>query len=158
MTLTIQDLGALGELLGSIAVLVTLVYLAMQTRLNTMAISAQLDAARMDAVQNIMLIPATSSELTEAIIEDRVEPSNANAHRLFHYWMALFFTWQWQFVQGRQGLLKTYSESGLGGAVGSYFTLSNGLGAWWEASKPTLLPEFVEWVEEQRAKAAAAAE
>ena len=32
MTLTIQDLGALGELLGSVAVLATLVYLAMQTR------------------------------------------------------------------------------------------------------------------------------
>ena len=32
MTLTIQDLGALGELLGSIAVLATLVYLALQTR------------------------------------------------------------------------------------------------------------------------------
>jgi hypothetical protein len=24
---------------------------------------------------------------------------------------------------------------------------------WWEANKATLLPEFVEWVEEQRAKA-----
>ncbi len=29
MTLTIQDLGALGELLGSVAVLATLVYLAL---------------------------------------------------------------------------------------------------------------------------------
>ncbi len=29
MTLTIQDLGALGELLGSLAVLATLVYLAL---------------------------------------------------------------------------------------------------------------------------------
>ncbi len=45
MTLTIQDLGALGELLGSIAVLATLVYLALQTRQNTMAIGAHLDAA-----------------------------------------------------------------------------------------------------------------
>ena len=32
MTLTIQDLGALGELLGSVAVLVTHVYLAIQVR------------------------------------------------------------------------------------------------------------------------------
>ncbi len=32
MTLTIQDLGALGEFFGSIAVLATLVYLALQTR------------------------------------------------------------------------------------------------------------------------------
>ena len=46
MTLTIQDLGALGELLGSVAVLVTLVYLALQTRQNTMAITAQIDSAR----------------------------------------------------------------------------------------------------------------
>jgi hypothetical protein len=46
MTLTIQDLGALGELLGSVAVLATLVYLALQTRQNVTAILAQLDAAR----------------------------------------------------------------------------------------------------------------
>ena len=45
MTLTIQDLGALGELLGAIAVLATLIYLTLQTRQNTMAIGAQLDAA-----------------------------------------------------------------------------------------------------------------
>ena len=31
VTLTIQDLGALGELLGSVAVLATLVYLTLQT-------------------------------------------------------------------------------------------------------------------------------
>ncbi len=36
--MTIQDLGALGELLGSVAVLATLIYLALQTRQNTMAI------------------------------------------------------------------------------------------------------------------------
>ncbi len=50
MTLTIQDLGALGELLGSVAVLATLVYLALQTRQNTMAIGAQLDAAQISSV------------------------------------------------------------------------------------------------------------
>ncbi len=53
MTLTIQDLGALGELLGSVAVLATLVYLALQTRQNTLAIAAQLDAARISSVQEI---------------------------------------------------------------------------------------------------------
>ena len=41
MTLTIRDLGALGELLGSAAVLATRVYLALQTRQNTMEIRAQ---------------------------------------------------------------------------------------------------------------------
>ncbi len=49
MTLTIQDLGAIGELLGSIAVLATLVYLALQTRQNTLAIGAQLEVAALGA-------------------------------------------------------------------------------------------------------------
>ena len=62
MTLTIQDLGALGELLGSVAVLVTLVYLAWQTRQNTLAIGAQLDAARLSAVQELNLAAATSRD------------------------------------------------------------------------------------------------
>ncbi len=70
MTLTIQDLGALGELLGSIAVLATLVYLALQTRQNTMAIASQLDAARISAGLNFTLTSATSTELQEALIED----------------------------------------------------------------------------------------
>ena len=74
MTLTIQDLGALGEFFGSIAVLVTLVYLAFQTRQNTMAIAAQLDAARLDSVGNLNLAVATSTELEEALNEDLIEP------------------------------------------------------------------------------------
>ena len=54
--MTIQDLGALGELLGSVAVLATLIYLALQTRQNAMAISAQLDAAVVTANQGVQLI------------------------------------------------------------------------------------------------------
>ena len=39
--MTIQDLGALGELIGSVAVLATLVYLALQTRRTRIATEAQ---------------------------------------------------------------------------------------------------------------------
>ncbi len=53
MTLTIQDLGAIGELLGSVAVLATLVCLALQTRQNTMAIGAQLDAQRINSTLHV---------------------------------------------------------------------------------------------------------
>ena len=41
MTLTIQDLGALGELLGSVAVLATLVYLALRIVFSSMARSGE---------------------------------------------------------------------------------------------------------------------
>ncbi len=85
MTLTIQDLGALGEFFGSIAVLVTVVYLALQTRQNTMAIGAQLDAAAIAQTQNGLLSAATSNELGEALREDSVADFTNSQHRLNRY-------------------------------------------------------------------------
>ncbi len=154
MTLTIQDLGALGELLGSVAVLVTLVYLAFQTRQNTMAIGAQLDAARINAVQNLNLTAATSSELQEALNGDRNEPPTIEQARLHHFWFARLFQFQWSWIQFSRGLMPTLSEAAMAFAVTSYFNDFRMVEGWWEARKVGFRPEFVEWVEEQRSKAA----
>ena len=154
MTLTIQDLGALGELLGSVAVLATLVYLTLQTRQNTMAIGAQLDAATIGGLQHIFLTTATSTELQEALAEDRNGDATINQSRRANYWLARTITWQWQLHQGRRGLLPTFNEAGMAGAVRGFFTTSRGFEGWWEGVKNGYRPEFVEWVEEQRSKAA----
>ncbi len=111
MTLTIQDLGALGELLGSVAVLVTLVYLAFQTRQNTMAIGAQLDAATTATTQANLMSAATSRELAEAIQEDWTADVTINELRLTFYWVSMFASFQWQFKQARRGLLPSYDEA-----------------------------------------------
>ncbi len=155
MTLTIQDLGALGELLGSVAVLATLVYLALQTRQNTLAITAQLDSARIIAVQNQNLTAATSTELQEALNGDRVEPLTIEQARLNHYWVAVFFQLQWNWTQFRRGLLPTLNEPGMAQRVARHFNDFRSVEGWWEARKVFgFRPEFVEWVEEQRSKAA----
>ncbi len=111
MTLTIQDLGALGELLGAVAVLVTLVYLAFQTRQNTMAIGAQLDAATTATTQANLMSAATSRELAEAIQEDWTADVTINELRLTFYWVSMFASFQWQFKQARRGLLPSYDEA-----------------------------------------------
>jgi hypothetical protein len=154
--MTIQDLGALGELLGSVAVLVTLIYLAFQTRQNTMAISAQLDAARISAVQGINLAAATSTELLEALNEDRIEPMTTNQARREHYWTARFFSIQWNFIQARRGLLPGSSEARMALRLLAIFNGFRSIEGWWEARTTAggFDPGFVEWVEEQRAKAA----
>ena len=66
--MTIIELGAFGEFVGAIAVVVTLVYLAMQIRQNTRAMAeaerlalAQTYQMRADALQN-MLVQAAESE------------------------------------------------------------------------------------------------
>ncbi len=153
MTLTIQDLGALGEFFGSIAVLATLVYLALQTRQNTMAISAQVDAARISNSIHLGLAIPASTEIMEALGEDRVGDVAINEDRRSSVWRAVLYNFQWQFVQGRRGLLPTYQEAGVAGGVRSFFSMYRSFDGWWEGSKTSYLPEFVEWVEEQRAKA-----
>ncbi len=153
MNLTIQDLGALGEFFGSIAVLATLIYLALQTRQNTTAIAAQLDVARISALQTNCLTRATSSELLEAMAEDTITETPSNP-RLAAYWMAEFFTHQWNLIQGRRGLLPTYNETALRHRVGEVLTTYRSAPSWWEESRPNFLPEFIEVVEEQRSKAA----
>ena len=139
---------------GSIAVLVTLVYLAFQTRQNTTAIGAQLDAARIGAMQNLFLSAATSSDLQEALAEDRIGDATINEARRGGFWLAQLLTYEWQLQQSRRGLLPTFNEIGTVAGVRALFTTSRSFESWWEGSRSLFPPEFVEWVEEQRAKAA----
>ncbi len=154
MTLTIQDLGALGELLGSVAVLATLVYLTLQTRQNTAAIGAQLDAARIGAVLNIVLTSATSGELNEALIEDRNDDRSVNDMRRGAWWSAQLNMAQWNWAQTRRGLLATSDQPGWEFAINSWFRNFGSFERWWSNAKSAYPPEFVEFVEEQRSKAA----
>ncbi len=156
MTLTIQDLGAIGELLGSVAVLATLIYLAMQTRQNTAAIRAQADATRMGAVKDLELAAATSSELLETLNGDRIEPLAIEDARLHHFWAARFFQFQWNFIQLKRGGGSSFSSEALQARrIRIFFNDFRSTQPWWESSAKALFnPEFVEWVEEQRSKAA----
>ena len=86
--MTIMELGALGELLGSIAVLATLVYLSVQIRQNNKSMDeskklalAQTYQMRSDALQ-MMLVQAADSEYIGPIISKLTEsgyPEDINA-------------------------------------------------------------------------------
>ncbi len=97
---------------------------------------------------------ATSTELQEALNGDRVEPLTIEQARLNHYWTARFYHFQWNWIQFRRGLLPTFNEAGMALRVATYFNDFRSVEGWWEARKPGFHPEFVEWVEEQRSKAA----
>ncbi len=148
--MTIQDLGALGELIGSVAVLATLIYLTLQTRQNTAAIRAQLDVALVGANQNSQLLAATSNNLMEELQED----STVALTRLGLYWTSVLGTFDWQLCQARRGLLPGFDERGVRTTLRYFFRNFRSFEGWWEGFNGSYSPEFVEWVEEQRAKAA----
>ena len=97
---------------------------------------------------------ATSPELQEALTEDRVDGRAVNESRRIQCWGAQIIVVQWQFLQARRGLLPSFNEAGSGAMIGGNFRVFRSYRAWWEGITSGFAPEFVAWVEEQRAKAA----
>ena len=118
------------------------------------ALGAQADAARIGALVTLNLSTATSVELQEALHEDRVDSAPISRTRLSAFWGTQLLNFQWQFQQARRGYLPTFSEAGLGRAILGVFRVHRSFQGWWEGTKLGFDPEFVEWVEEQRSKAA----
>lgn len=121
--MTIIELGALGELLGSIAVLATLVYLSVQVRQNTRSMDeskklalAQTYQMRSDALQ-MMLVNAADSEHIGPIISkltDAGYPEDIGAlehlkkeeRQRFRLWQIAQEThWDNMFFQYQQGFI-----------------------------------------------------
>ena len=134
--------------------LVTLVYLALQTRQNTMAIGAQLDSARITSILNLNMAAATSNEMQEALAEDRVGESSVSKIRRGVFFANQFALFQWEFQHAQRDLLPGFNATGVGRLISSYATSYRSFEGWWENAKPGYASSFVEWVEEQRSKAA----
>lgn len=67
--MTIQDSGAIAELIGAAAVLVTLVYLAIQTRMNTKALRAQTHQQIAEARRENLKLFLDHPDLYEAVVK-----------------------------------------------------------------------------------------
>jgi len=74
--MTIQDWGAVGELVSAIAVLATLVYLAIQIKQNTSATRAQIHQSRSEQAQEFFLFCAGSREVSELMTRLNSNPEN----------------------------------------------------------------------------------
>lgn len=121
--MTVQDWGAIGELLGAVAVVITLVYLAKQIRLHTrtMEESRQLALAqtyqmRSDALQDMAVRAAASDHLGRIIVKltevgypedvaalNTLDPEERGRFRLWQ--IAQQTHWDNVYFQYRQGFL-----------------------------------------------------
>ncbi len=127
--MTLMELGAVGEFLGAIGVIVTLAYLAVQIRQNTRAMEenkrlalAQTYQMRADALQNMTVVAADGEnigpiivKLTELGYPENVESLNeltAEERGRFKLWQIAQVThWDNMFYQYQQGFLDPeYSE------------------------------------------------
>ncbi len=84
--MTIQDWGAFGELVGGVAVIVTLIYLAFQIRQNTRAIRLSTSHAVTEDFRNTFALMAEQIELADAIHKGSKDPRSISGAEKMRYW------------------------------------------------------------------------
>ncbi len=80
--MTIMELGAIGEFVGAIAVVVTLIYLAFQMRQNTNALKLNTAGSVTEELQEMFALLASNQELAEIFVTASQESSLQGAERV----------------------------------------------------------------------------
>ena len=106
--MTILELGAVGEFIGGVAVVVTLIYLAMQIRQNTSVNASLIRQNFYDATQRMMLHAVESTEFMELFnrawsTNDSLTP--AEQMQIWRHMQAIFMGYQGFFEQYKSGAL-----------------------------------------------------
>jgi hypothetical protein len=163
--MTITQLGALGEFIGSIAVLLTLIYLAVQIRQNTRSLDENRSLAMAEAAQartdlGVRLLLAAGgphyAEILQAGTSNDLDP--AQEGRVTQFYTAYMRHMENLYYQHRQGFLDDYHSEQLPYLVTLMFIESGFFEVYWERvaqnarnGTGVFNPEFVEYVERSRA-------
>ena len=156
MDWTIQELGAAGEFVGSVGVLITLIYLALQIRQSTSIIlqnaSALLGATEISSnEQNLkfMLTAAQDEQLAEILMKgfEGAETTRLERMRFNNYLHAAFQSHQVFFIQWQRQIG--------GDDVWFFFARyfkdqmlnAPGVLTWWERNAEIFIPEFGQYID-----------
>ena len=149
--MTIQELGAIGELIGSVGVIVTLVYLAMQIRSNTNATqgSTELDIGRELAEWTARM----TSDLRLQNIYDRItRHEEVTAEEAYTYVWAqsgYFFLCEGWYRQYRRGLIPRSSWDPIAQSLVAILKVPY-MSSWWDNRATPFSEEFRNHLEELR--------
>ena len=144
-----EALGAIGEIVGAVAVIVTLAYLAVQIRQNTRVFRSSTEQAQADAHSRCLSLIAQDSDLTRLYLRGASGESLDREESLrFGFLLhVVFIQIQAAFLHQRQGTLSSEQWVTVS-RVASRWISSPGARAWWAEGKAVYRDEFVQAVDE----------
>ncbi len=144
----IETLGNLGEFIGSIAVLVTLVYLAVQTRQTVRAAKQQSSSDLLTRRQDLMMLLTNDRNFIEVFSKgcSRQKMDSVDAQRFTAFGMNVSAHVQDAYIQFRAGLIdKEVWEAEQ--AILAVCLSQPGFLDWWEHGQQYVTPEFIRLME-----------
>ena len=151
--MSIAELGSLGEFFGSIAVLVTLLYLAAQVKSARSAMTAQAHQARADiahtSIESIYNSPYLPEIFSRTMFTDQPEASEGpDLVRVMNFIQAQLRIIENFYFQHRQGLMSEAIINAHRNALLNGFFFDNNVARFqWEATRDTFDPAFIRWVD-----------
>jgi hypothetical protein len=146
--MTLDSLGNVGELIGGLAVIASLIYLAIQIRQNTDSVRLQVEQAikrdQIDLRRSIIENPEVADLFARSLEDfdslspaDRIRAHMAAANTIEHL--------QQVFLMRDRGLVPWESQETV---LRGYMALE-ACRRWWSLGRDILHPEFVEYVERE---------
>jgi hypothetical protein len=143
--MTIEQMGSIGEVIGGIAVVVTLIYLAIQMRQNTQMMRAAAHHSVNELGVHINLALGTDPEASRIIQLGSENYKELEPHQrlMFHLIMRANFSGAEDFyIQSREGLLDTGMWDSRKLAMTRYLQ-QPGVQTWWERNSDLFSTDFV---------------
>jgi len=135
--MTLQDLGALGDLIGGLGVVVTLAYLAVQVRQNSSLITAQTVQASVDATQRVLLVRVENAPLRGMLRKARggVPLDADEAEVIVSYLQAAFMNFQARLQHHVRGVFDASANESYERILEDYLA-QRYVRRWWQHANP----------------------
>jgi len=147
--MTLSQLADLGELIGGIAVVASLVYLALQVRQNTRTVRGSTLHQNTDLWTSMFLRLAEPGTAQAYVAGMAGHPDIRPLHytQFFFICRSMFLAFENQYYQMRQGVLDPETYAGYQRSISTQFLAFRGFRVWWQQSRSVFSPSFVAHVD-----------
>ena len=149
--MSLDDVGNIGELIGAVGVIITLIYLAVQIRQNTSALKATSHQEATREAADFVAQIAGDGDIARILSKGGKDWNCLEGDEKLRFSMLLFrvfFNFQNTYnLHQNGGIDDEYWESQLG--VMMWFMGMPGVRSWWDVGKIQLRKSFVEFIEQQ---------
>lgn len=147
----LHDLSDLGEFISSVAVIVSLIYVAVQVRQNTSSIHTETFARALERVSTMQSVLFENGELARLQAQGVLDPSKLTREERLQltWWLSeAFGAFEFMFHQAKSGALPDEVWSRWSATI-AWWASFPGVQAWWYARPTPFSRSFTSFVETQ---------
>lgn len=153
--MSLEQLGIVAQIVGALAIIITLIYLSIQVKDSARASRAAAVTDATTAMQAFYQELGSNPATSKLFLDGLTKPDTLSPESQFQYLMMMhscFLGFQRSFFLAREGTLDVALRDSIGTAMHAANHLP-GMHFYWRQRKAYFQPEFIEWVESLFARA-----